>query len=412
MSTIDTASTKNRRQDLLAFFQRHAYELIFTIPWKHLDITRVSLFSENATAAPSSKFGGFLVSVLYVPIELVNIACFYMGRRPFLNFSVFPAFYMDRLAARNPESHALITLFSECEPVSRARLHALFGDSGLALLTEAGLLQVDGELLVPQVRVHVYNNCLFVEPRANRSILDASYKLANVVTQALPRMKYTRRMLDVGTGTGFHSILFARDFDEVVALDIDEDALANTAQNCAINGTDNVVRLQSDMYTQVEGQFDLIVANPPPLFVPEGYQKDSDYGRFYDGGDFGIELARRIMDGFDEYLADDGVAMIGLISSVVNGRDLVLDYIASNFDAHRYRIEARVVSDVIESEFVEFYRSHNITNRPRMIITFRKGQGGGLHVKGLNPVKSALFWCQRGLSKLLLAAARSKGSPS
>jgi hypothetical protein len=118
------------------------------------------------------------------------------------------------------------------------------------------------------------------------------------------------------------------------------------------------------------------------------------------------------MDGFDEYLADDGVAAIGLISSVVNGRDLVLDYIAANFDARSYRIEARVVSDVIESEFVEFYRSHNITHRPRMIITFRKGRGGGLHVKKLNPLKSMLFWCQRGLSRLLLAAGKSRGNPS
>lgn len=400
----------SKQQDLLSLFQRHAYELIFTIPWKQLDITRVSLFSD--TAAPSSRLGGLLVSVLYLPIELVNIACFYAGRRPFLNFSAYPAFYMDRLAARNPECHALITLFSECDALPAARVRALLGDTAVTLLIDAGLVQQEGEVLVPQARVHVFDNCLFVEPKANRSILDASYKLADAVTRNLPRMKYTRRMLDVGTGTGFHAILFARHFDEVVALDIDEDALANTAQNCAINGTANVAGLQSDMYANVEGRFDLIMANPPPLFVPEGYQENSGYDRFYNGGDFGIELARRIMDGFDEYLADDGVAAIGLISSVVNGRDLVLDYIASNFDARNYRIEARVVSDVIESEFVEFYRSHNISNRPRMIITFRKGHGGGLSVQRLNPLKSVLFWCQRVLSRLLLAAGQSKDTPS
>jgi len=402
----------SKQQALLSLFQRHDYERIFTIPWKQLDITRVSLFSDSDSGVSSHKLGSLLVRVLYSPIELVNIACFYAGRRPFLNFSACPGFYMRRLAAQNPGCHALITLFSECDPVRTARIQALFGDTTLALLTESGLVLAEGELLVPQVRVHVFNNCLFIEPRANRSILDASYKLAHAVRQSLPCMKYTWRMLDVGTGTGFHAILFAQDFDEVVALDIDEDALANTAQNCAINGVENVVGLQSDMYTNVNGQFNLIMANPPPLFVPEGYRENSDYGQFYDGGDFGIELARRIMDGFDEYLADDGVAAIGLISSVVNGRDLVLDYIASNFDARSYRIEARVVSDVIESEFVEFYSSHNITNRPRMIITFRKGQVGGLIVRKLSPLKSLLFRCQRGLSKLLLATGKSKRNPS
>jgi SAM-dependent methyltransferase len=396
-----------KQRELLTFFQRHAYELIFTIPWKQLDITRVSLF-RHEESTPSPGLGSLLVNVLYSPIELVNIVCFYAGRRPVLNFSSRPGFYMNRLAVRNPESHALITLFSECEPVKRSHFHALFGDSGLKLLHESGLLEVDGDMLVPLARVHVFNDCLFVEPRGNRSILDASYKLAHAVMRNLPRIRRRRRMLDVGTGTGFHSVLFARDFDEVVALDIDEDALANTAQNVAINGTDNVMGLQSDMYANVTGQFDLIMANPPPLFLPDGYRDNSGQGQFYDGGDFGIELARRIMDGFEAHLAEDGMAAIGLISSVVDGRDLVLDYIASTFDMRRYRIEAQVVSDVIESEFVAFYDAHKITSRPRMIITFRKGQGGGLHVRGLPPLKRMLFWCQRRLSRMLRVGGGSR----
>jgi methylase of polypeptide subunit release factors len=392
----------SNQQEILSLFKRYSYELIFTIPWKKLDITRVSLFSENQSGADSRSVRSLVVNVLYSPIELLNIARFYSGRRPFLNFSACPEFYLRRLAKRRPESHMLITLFSQCKPVPEEEFRVLFGDSAIALLVQSRFLNVDNGMLAPQVRVHLFRNQLFVEPTANRSILDASYKLADVTQRCLPDLKHKRRLLDVGTGTGFHAILFAGAFEQAVALDIDTDALENTAQNCEINGTENVVGLQSDMYANVDGQFDLIMANPPPLFVPEGYRDNSDYGQFYDGGDFGIELARRIMNGFDEHLSDDGIAVIGLISSVVNGKDLVLDYIASTFDRRKYRVEVQVISDVIETEFVNFYRSHGISNRPRMIITFRKGRSGGVQVRKLNPVRSLLFLCQRTLAKFFV----------
>ena len=392
----------NYDEKIKLLFVQNSYELISTIPWKQLNIARVSLFTEDRPEASLGRAQRVMVNALYSPIECLNIAKFYLGKRPFLNFSINPDFYLKRLRKRLPKSHALITLFFQCAPVSQGHFHTLFGDSVIAMLVQADLIWVDDGILFPKMRIHLFEDHLFVEPTENRSILDASYKLAAAARRSLPNLRQKKRLLDVGTGTGFHAILFADNFEESVALDIDVDALENTAQNCRINDKKNVLRVQSDMYANVDEQFDLIMANPPPLFVPEGYRHNSEYGLFYDGGDFGIELARRIMSEFDEYLSDHGIAVIGLISSVVDGNDLALDYIRSTFDETKYRIEATIISDVIESEFSAFYRSRGISNRPRMIITFQKGLSGGLRVRKLGPVKSLLFWCQRKLAQLIV----------
>lgn len=391
----------NYDEKIKTLFAQNSYELISTIPWKPLNIARISLFTEDRPEAKLGKTQGILVKILFTPLELVNITRFYLGKRPFLNFSIRPDFYMKRLKKRLPNCHALIELFFLCEPVSREHFRALFGDSVITMLLEANFIRAADGKLFPNLRVHLFKNHLFVESTENRSILDASYKLAAAAECSLPSLQQKKRLLDIGTGTGFHAILFADSFEQAVALDIDADALENTVQNCQINNKENVVGVQSDMYANIDGQFDLIMANPPPLFVPDGYRDNSEYGLFYDGGDFGIELARRIMSGFDEYLSDHGIAVIGLISSVVDDKDLALNFIRSTFNETKYRIEATIVSDVIESEFFSFYRSRGISNRPRMIITFHKGDSGGLQVRTLGPVKSTLFWCQRKLAQFI-----------
>ena len=71
------------------------------------------------------------------------------------------------------------------------------------------------------------------------------------------------RVLDLGCGSGVGTIFCAPKAREVVAVDISPSAVANTAENCKIHGLGNVSVAQSDMFSNVEGKFDLILANPP-----------------------------------------------------------------------------------------------------------------------------------------------------
>jgi release factor glutamine methyltransferase len=71
------------------------------------------------------------------------------------------------------------------------------------------------------------------------------------------------RVLDLGCGSGVGSVFCAPKAREVIAVDISAVAIKNTQLNCKQFGLANVTVLQSDMFSRVQGKFDLILANPP-----------------------------------------------------------------------------------------------------------------------------------------------------
>lgn len=79
-----------------------------------------------------------------------------------------------------------------------------------------------------------------------------------------------RRILEIGTGSGCIAVALALAFPDsrVVATDISADALAVAAVNVSRHGVaDRVELVQADLFAGLQGQFDLIVSNPP--YVPE-----------------------------------------------------------------------------------------------------------------------------------------------
>ena len=85
-----------------------------------------------------------------------------------------------------------------------------------------------------------------------------------MVEEALKHISSDMRVLDVCTGSGCIGVSVAKlSGAEVVAVDISEAALAMAKKNAAHNGTSNVTFIHSDMFSNVEGQFDVILSNPP-----------------------------------------------------------------------------------------------------------------------------------------------------
>jgi release factor glutamine methyltransferase len=76
------------------------------------------------------------------------------------------------------------------------------------------------------------------------------------------------RVLDLGCGSGIASVFAAAVAREVVAIDISHAALRNTEENCRRLGRTNVVVKHSDMFSNVDGRFDVLLANPPYLSLP------------------------------------------------------------------------------------------------------------------------------------------------
>jgi methylase of polypeptide subunit release factors len=123
-----------------------------------------------------------------------------------------------------------------------------------------------------------------------------------------------RRVVDIGCGSGAGGIELAARCERVVLSDINTRALELARVNAALAGV-NAEVVASDVLEGVDGNFDLIIANPP-------YMRDSA-GRLYrdGGGDHGEALALRILrDGLSR-LTPNGVLLLYTGAPIVAGRD-------------------------------------------------------------------------------------------
>jgi len=106
-------------------------------------------------------------------------------------------------------------------------------------------------------------------------------------------------VLDLCTGSGCIAIALAkRGFDNVTASDICKKALKVAKKNARVNKAD-VKFVQSDLFENIKGEFDVVVCNPP-------YIKTAELGKFdkstlhepkiaLDGGADGLDFYRKII---------------------------------------------------------------------------------------------------------------------
>lgn len=125
-------------------------------------------------------------------------------------------------------------------------------------------------------------------------------------------LKRPVKVLDLCTGSGCIAISIDRlcPDAEVTAADISEQALQIAKENNHINNC-NVKFIQSDLFQNVVGMFDVIISNPPYIEtdVIKGLMdevKNHEPLIALDGDRDGLKFYRNIIEGLDTYLCDGG----------------------------------------------------------------------------------------------------------
>ncbi|MDB5756211.1 MAG: ribosomal protein N(5)-glutamine methyltransferase [Massilia sp.] len=125
-------------------------------------------------------------------------------------------------------------------------------------------------------------------------------------------------ILELCTGSGCLAIMMADAFQNSVvdAVDISTDALAVAEHNIREYKLEGRVNpIQSDLYGNVPfKKYDLIVANPPYVNsdsmskLPEEYLREPQIALA--GGEDGMDLVRKIVEGAADYLTPEGILMV------------------------------------------------------------------------------------------------------
>jgi release factor glutamine methyltransferase len=117
----------------------------------------------------------------------------------------------------------------------------------------------------------------------------------------LDEVKESDRVLDMGTGSGVNGILAASRSSNVVAVDVNPASVENAEHNAKLNDVSSRMDIHvSDLLNTVEGQFDLILFDPPfRWFKPRSMRERSTADENY-------QTLTTFFDKAKDYLTNDG----------------------------------------------------------------------------------------------------------
>lgn len=134
------------------------------------------------------------------------------------------------------------------------------------------------------------------------------------------------RILEVGAGSGYTSIILAKKGLNVSCLDINENAISLIKKNSLANNVKLNV-FYSDLFENVKEKYDTIIFNPP--YLPESMLDQSDpFVKSVDGGKKGYEVTKKFIDSLYGHLTDNGQALI-IFSSLTN-LDMIKKFVMLN----------------------------------------------------------------------------------
>ena len=208
-------------------------------------------------------------------------------------------------------------------PVLFAALHreALVVRTGSAWKSLVRVSSLDQDLFVHSAYPTTAPDSVFFGPDSYRFARAIRSHLASCNTKL-------RRAVDIGCGAGVGGILVARAVrcEEVLMSDINDNALNYAGVNVSAARLENVVPVKSDLLDDIDGEFDLIVSNPPYLNDPleRAYRNG--------GGDLGSALSIDIARCAKTRLAAGGSLMLYTGAPIIDGNDPFLQAIKQAFE--------------------------------------------------------------------------------
>lgn len=199
----------------------------------------------------------------------------------------------------------------------------LIDDETFRLMEQAGVLEPYAASWRSRVRFSSLGELLLVHSAyPTDGVEDVffgpdTYRFARFISDFLGRGVQAQRALDVGTGSGAGALVIAgmNSDTEVIASDINPQALAFCRVNTALAGARNIHPCEASLIAGTEGNYDLIVSNPPYMMDP--LERSYRHG----GKAFGAELSLQVVAEALTRLNPGGTLLLYTGVAIVDGID-------------------------------------------------------------------------------------------
>ncbi len=339
-----------------------------------------------------------------LPFEAVNLVHALAGRGNYvMDRTAIPEFYRGLAGLGTPRAAALLRLFVNALPTELEAWRELLGADLSDRAAAAGLLVPRGTRWASRVRIVPSHGRLFVTDVIEASRSDSIWlgKDSIILIESIRRRLAGRRLrngLEVGSGSGIVSIHLAHFCERVLGIDINPRALDCARLNARANNLERVEFRRSDLYRDVPETFDVIVSNPPHVFIAPAARATQIYA---DGGeDYGTSLQMAILDGLHERLNPEGVALLLLVSPVVRGLDVLPERVRSRLAGRLLDFEFEPLFNNLSVENLEYHRAQGVQYNWVYLVTVRKANAFACRVLPAGAGVQAKSWAVRKLMTL------------
>jgi methylase of polypeptide subunit release factors len=199
----------------------------------------------------------------------------------------------------NEQAHDLRGVFGWSRPF----LATAIDPAIVTLMRRAGVLDESGPLLRSQVRASTLGERCYFHSAFPTTDDDAvffgpdTYRFVAAIEREMRKLAAPpARVVDIGCGAGPGAVQIARRFPdaEVFAADINPASLALASINAGLAGARNVAPVTSNLLAGVDGEFDLVVSNPP--FMQDPGQRAYRAGGALRGAELSLDIVRTAME--------------------------------------------------------------------------------------------------------------------
>lgn len=246
-------------------------------------------------------------------------------------------FALSLLENINEKDRALVEFLMLGYTKSEEILEVTLGKEGINFLLQSGIAQKVGANLISNGYVVLPVKSLFLilslpsNFRNSKSLFGDIY-IGQDSMRLLQMTKHKKfnKILDICAGSGVQGLNLSKSIGApTYAVELNENAFIAAKLNAYINGVSDYTVIKGDLYNCLPDNcspFDCIISNPPYVPVP----KDIELAMCGDGGENGMEIAQRIIDGYDKYLSVDGYAYMVLECIGDEREPYIIEYLKKN----------------------------------------------------------------------------------